>query len=219
MTDNIAPRADGLGAALDCLRLVLPECRAEVHSYGAHDRTLVGHARSKRRAEFRAGRIAASRAGMALAGTPFIAGRGADGAPVWPRGLRGSISHSAGQAVALLGRADAWSGLGVDIEGALCPEVAKDIAPVALTAAERSLFGTSPLAVGMIFSAKESLFKALSPLIGRRFDFDAAQLSANAPQLCLTCDLAPGWQAGRKIDVVMIPFEAGVLTAVALPAL
>lgn len=180
-----------------------------------------GGARHRRHAEYRAGRLAAAAAAGALCGTPCLAGRSAGGAPRWPAGLCGAISHCEGQAIALLGHAAAWSGLGVDIEQALPPTVAREIAPVALTAAERGEFGTDPLWVGLVFSVKESLFKALSPLVGRRFDFDAAELlpevAGSPPSLRLTRDLAPGWSAGRRIGAMLFSGPAGVLTAVALP--
>ncbi|MBL3585607.1 4'-phosphopantetheinyl transferase superfamily protein [Rhodovulum sulfidophilum] len=209
------PGPAGVEAALARLGAALPDCRAAVVPVARTEGP-----KARRAAEFRAGRLAAAAASASLTGMPCLAGRGADGAPLWPVGLAGSISHSGGQALALVGPSARRAGLGVDIEGPLSPRVAAEIAPVALTPEERACFGTDPVWVGLIFSAKESLFKALSPRIGRRFDFDAARLlpggATRPPLLCLTCDLAPGWEAGRRIEPVLIAHEQGVMTAVAL---
>lgn len=180
-----------------------------------------GVARARRFAEYRAGRLAAAAAARALCGMPCLAGRSVSGAPSWPPGLCGTISHCKGQAIALLGAATAWGGLGIDIEQHLTPTLAQQIAPVALTAQEQAAFGADPHWVGLIFSVKESLFKALSPHLGLRFDFDAAELCpatpAEPPALRLTRDLAPRWWAGRRIGALLLAGPAGVMTAVALP--
>ncbi len=176
--------------------------------------------RERRAAQHKAGRIAAAKVGARLSGKPCNVARGMDGAPIWPNGLRGSISHCNGRSVAIAGHAGNWCGLGIDIEQHLSVEVAKDIAPVALTPYERAHFKGDPLWIALIFSAKESLFKALSPLIDKRFDFDAAELCVDAhpaPYLRLTRDLTPDWCAGRAITPLLIPCKDGVLTAVTLP--
>ncbi|WP_106743396.1 4'-phosphopantetheinyl transferase family protein [Yoonia maritima] len=206
---------------LEQLRVALPACRIEMRSADYTSAPQSGGGRHRRAAQHDAGRLAAAAAGKGLTGLPCFAGRGPDGAPDWPQGLRGSISHCADRSVAMVGNAANWCGLGVDIEQHLNIQIAQEIAPVALTQRERVTFGADPLWVTLIFSAKESLFKALSPLINRRFDFDAAEMCADpkgAPHLRLTCDLTPDWPAGRMIKPLLIPCRAGVLTAVALPA-
>lgn len=220
----MAPRraADWEGA-LAQLRAALPACRVAMRVIAPADAlaTEAAGGRARRAADYRAGRLAGAAASAALDGAACLAGRGSEGRPLWRAGLAGSISHSEGRAIALLGHAADWHGLGVDLERRLSRLVAQEIAPVALTTAERAAFGADPLWVGLIFSAKESLFKALSPLIGRRFDFDAAQMVPGAPgrwpQLRLACDLAPGWAAGCVISPVLIACPQGVITAVALP--
>lgn len=206
--------------ALDRLRDALPTCCIEMRSAEYTSVPQIENGRARRSAQHQAGRLAAATAGESLTGLPCSVKRGPDGAPDWPDGVRGAISHCDGHSVAMVGKATNWDGLGVDIEQRLNNQIAQEIAPVALTQPERATFGADPLWVTLIFSAKESLFKALSPLINRRFDFDAAELCANpqgAPHLRLTRDLAPDWPAGRMIEPVLIPCRAGVLTAVALP--
>lgn len=212
------PGLAGWERPLAQLRAALPGCRAEMCPAAP---VPPGLPRLRRRAEYRAGRLAAAAAAHALCGMPCLAGRSARGAPVWPAGLCGAISHCDGQAIALLGDTAVWGGLGIDIEQHLTPPLAQQIAPVALTVAEQEAFGADPRWVGLIFSVKESLFKALSPQIGQSFDFGAAELcaatEAEPPALRLTRDLAPGWRTGRRIGAVLLAGPAGVMTAVALP--
>ncbi|WP_162197183.1 4'-phosphopantetheinyl transferase family protein [Loktanella sp. S4079] len=207
---------DDWQVALGQLRAALPTCRVAMRSADC-----AGGARERRAAQHDAGRRAAAAAGMDLTGMSCLAGRGADGAPEWPNGLCGSISHCGGCSVAMVGALAHWSGLGIDIEQHLNTDIAAEIAPVALTQSEQDEFGCDPLQVALAFSAKESLFKALNPLIKKRFDFDAAELcwaGGCEPQLRLVYDLSPEWSAGRTIQPILIPCRAGVLTAVALSA-
>jgi 4'-phosphopantetheinyl transferase EntD len=70
----------------------------------------------KRRNEFAAGRICARRA-LATLGfieSPLLTDKGR--APVWPQGATGSISHSDGYCVAVVGFAKNFAGIGIDTE-------------------------------------------------------------------------------------------------------
>lgn len=84
-----------------------------------------------------------------------------DGAPCWPAGLVGSITHTQGYAAALIARATDFTGLGVDAErmGGVTP----DLWPRLFGARERDdLMGQSDpdCAATLIFSAKEACHKA-----------------------------------------------------------
>ena len=135
-------------------------------------------ARMRRRLDHMAGRLAASYAHEALTGRPAVVGRGADGAPIWPAGIVGAISHSGGRAVALVGNAAHQDGLGVDLE--TIETRPDEIVPLVLSAREQGLLGRDALVVTLAFSAKESLFKALYPRVRHLFGFDAAKISALA---------------------------------------
>lgn len=77
---------------------------------------LMAHAAEKRQREFALGR-ACARAALARLGHGSAAlGRKANGAPIWPGGVVGSISHTQHLAVALAAPAEAFRGLGVDVE-------------------------------------------------------------------------------------------------------
>ena len=118
----------------------------------------------RRRLEYLAGRLAA-RAALQSAGAddPFI-GRH-DGAPVWPSGYCGSISHSAGLAVAVAARSRDWRSLGIDIE-ARFPAHRERILTTAMDADELAVAqaSTDPWVWTRAWAAKEAAFKCLSAL-------------------------------------------------------
>lgn len=170
-----------------------------------------------RAAEWQAGRRAARRAIGHLTGQPAIPGSGPDRAPRWPAGLVGAITHHRGLAMALVGRAARFAGLGVDCETLI--DDPDRLAPLILAPGEPALgSGAAPLTLA--FSAKESLFKALSPQLGRFFGFGAAEIAApchGGVLLRLRQDLGGGWCRGRLIPVAVVWRGPRVLTAVILP--
>lgn len=115
----------------------------------------------KRQTEHLAGRIAAVHALRAFA-EKSVPGIGHQRQPVWPAGLHGSISHCGHTAVAIVARAP----VGIDIETlfspALADALANDIAREDELAVLRGGELPFPLALTLAFSAKESLYKALS---------------------------------------------------------
>jgi len=143
---------------------------------------------AKRKVEFLAGRICAGEAIARLAGTAPASPlpRDADGCPVWPAGLVGSISHAAGFATAAVAsRADA-GGIGVDVEPVMTPGAAAEVEGLVASGEELRIArsaGLDPLAaLTLAFSAKESLYKALYPARRRRFDYlDCALVGVDAP--------------------------------------
>lgn len=177
----------------------------------------------KRKAEFLAGRKCAAEAIRRLTGRAFFPGMGEDRAPIWPEGVVGAISHSSDRAIALAGSGSRFLGIGIDIEKRLTEEEARDIASQALTAHELHSLGNivDPFMTGLIFSAKESLFKALYPTVKRLFFFEAAELSAydadGSGSLRLTADLNGDWLEGTEISFRFGHFEGLLLTRILLP--
>ena len=118
----------------------------------------------KRRLEYLAGRLA-TRAALQLVGAddPTIGSH--DGAPVWPPGFCGSISHSAGLAVAVAARSRDWRSLGIDIEARIPVHRArilqKAMGAVEFEAAQAS---TDPWVWTRAWAAKEAAYKCLSAL-------------------------------------------------------
>ena len=141
---------------------------------------------SKRQAEFLAGRLCAREALQSLTGTPYVPTVGEDRAPQWPRGIVGSITHGAGWAGVVVARQSEWRGLGLDIERMLVCERADRPAGEILTPSELEAFASlsdhdRAELVTRTFSLKESLFKALYPLVKQRFYFQDAEVLEATP--------------------------------------
>ncbi|MFE0704685.1 4'-phosphopantetheinyl transferase [Streptomyces sp. NPDC058872] len=136
---------------------------------------LVAHAVEKRRREFTTGRRCARQAlaRLGLPRTPLLAGP--RGEPLWPDGVVGAISHCDGYRAAAVARRSDLLALGMDAEpdGPL-PDGVLDAVTVAgeraaLENCRRVASGASWDRV--LFSAKESVYKAWFPLTGRPLDF------------------------------------------------
>lgn len=133
-----------------------------------------------RRLEFRIGRAAAHQALRLLGHDSVPILRGENGEPVWPDGIVGSITHIAGRALCVVSRREQCGGLGLDIEhrDRDFPELAQHVA------AEEENQWLSALperhrrrATLELFSAKESVYKAFFPRVGRFFDFLAVRVT------------------------------------------
>jgi enterobactin synthetase component D len=125
----------------------------------------------KRRCEFAAGRLAARKALASFGVAAEVIPRSDSGAPVWPPGRVGSISHSATHACAVAAHTDSYIGLGIDIEPHSSMNRLVSLRNIFLTEAENSL---SPLEAFISFSAKEALFKMIFPLAKQFFGFESA---------------------------------------------
>jgi enterobactin synthetase component D len=181
----------------------------------------------KRRAEYLAGRHAAGAALQRLGSPVLQVGSGADGAPCWPAGVVGSITHSGDLAACSVAAASVLRALGIDAEHFPSPAVAGEVAPTIVGDVEQRLLRALPLPLAqgltLAFSAKESLYKALYPQVGRFFDFSAAELIAvdlerQAFVLRLAEDWARAWPAGSRIEGGFEPIAGGLMTRIEIPA-
>ncbi|WP_455826849.1 4'-phosphopantetheinyl transferase family protein [Pseudomonas graminis] len=163
---------------------------------------------AKRQAEFLAGRLCARAALQQLDQLDCIPAIGEDRAPVWPAHISGSITHSTGHAAAIVGHKAQWRGLGMDLENLLSLERAERLAGEILTTDELQRMAALPreqiaLAVTLTFSAKESLFKALYPIVQKRFYFEHAEVlewsEAGHIRLRLLTDLSAEWCHGKEL--------------------
>jgi len=140
----------------------------------------------KRRREFSLGRAAAHGAIASLLGRSSQPIRkGKRGEPLWPQGLVGSITHSGETAVAAVGRGRDTGGIGIDLEE-LSREVSLEISRRVCTPREREWVSAGGeeekhLRLRMIFSAKESTFKALFPVEEVFLGFQDAELVWDPP--------------------------------------
>ncbi|EGR1094644.1 4'-phosphopantetheinyl transferase superfamily protein [Vibrio cholerae] len=132
----------------------------------------------KRQAEFIAGRYLAKLCLTELIGRHSNVAIGAHREPLWPDGVVGAISHTHKRAVALVAKRDAFPFVGIDIECWLDKETAVQIGSNLYDDNELDLLMTQGLtleaATSLIFSAKESLFKAAFPFVGQYFGFESA---------------------------------------------
>jgi enterobactin synthetase component D / holo-[acyl-carrier protein] synthase len=141
---------------------------------------LCDNASEKRRNELLLGRAAARlaliRAGLA---NPSPVMRRVGGDPDWPAGIVGSITHCAPWAIAAVASSSRVKALGIDLEDVLSvPET--EIAEAVCRSSElRWVFEArdSQLRTAMLFSAKESVYKALYPKCQKFFDFHAVELT------------------------------------------
>lgn len=127
-----------------------------------------------------------------------------DRTPAWPAGIIGSISHSGDSVICALSDSRQHQLLGVDTEQHFTAEQVSELQHVVLNPAEQHWLAAGDAAswLSLIFSAKESLYKALYPQVKRFFGFDAAQVYRILPTqgllyLQLTTSLSATLPAGR----------------------
>jgi enterobactin synthetase component D len=182
---------------------------------------------AKRQAEFLAGRLCARAALQQLEGLDCIPAIGEDRAPVWPGHISGSITHSTGHAAAIVGHKSQWRGLGMDLENLLSLERAERLAGEILTPDELQRMAAGPREqiaqwVTLTFSAKESLFKALYPIVQKRFYFEHAEVlewsEAGHVRLRLLTDLSSEWCHGKALTAQFALNEGQLLSLVAISA-
>jgi enterobactin synthetase component D len=182
---------------------------------------------AKRQAEYLAGRLCARQALHCLTGHAQVPAIGSDRAPLWPPGVSGSITHGAGWAGAMVGFNSQWRGLGLDVEKLIPAARAERLASEILTPAELLQLDSLPSEhrvrrITLTFSAKESLFKALYPLVLRHFYFQDAELlevdSSGRLRMQLLLDLHPEWPAGSQIEGQYAEFDGYMLSLISIPA-
>lgn len=210
-------------------RLVLARCnyatsRFDDDAYavaGIPAPTALNDAIAKRRTEYLAGRLCTRAALQEVLGMSTVPEIGTDRAPLWPPGAVGAITHGHGEAAALVGDQRQWQGLGLDREHWLAPARAERLRRELLTMEENAVVDdltTEQRArhITLTFSVKESLFKALYPLTGRRFYFQDAALDGNT--ITLRTDLSAQWPAGSTLAFQFEEDTQGVLSWITVPA-
>ncbi len=151
-----------------------------------HYQTLV-RAVPQRKAEHLAGRLAAREALRGLNCEARLLAVGSHRQPLWPEGIIGSISHTASLALAAVAKdSGRLCGLGIDIESVLSSKQTEEVIDGVIQREEYGLLRQATLSVEealtIIFSAKESLFKALFRHVGEYFEFSAAHITMLSPQ-------------------------------------
>jgi 4'-phosphopantetheinyl transferase EntD len=164
----------------------------------------VRNAAGRRRAQFGTGRLCARRA-IATLGLPSgpLTVR-ADGAPAWPSGAVGSITHTSTYCAAVVKPSPPWRSVGLDAED-LRPLDAGIVESIT-TEAERRWLQSSPQQTRdahalLLFSAKEAYYKLQHPLTNRFLDF---------PEVEIETDLQGGiFRASARVEM---PAELAVVS-------
>ncbi|HYZ21626.1 MAG TPA: 4'-phosphopantetheinyl transferase superfamily protein [Rhodopila sp.] len=188
----------------------------------------IEHSVPRRRSEYVAGRRCAVRAlELSHLQAPLhvgTVGRRADRSPIWPAGRVGSITHTGSYAAAAVSGCDRVRSVGIDSEILLGREHAADLGSFMGSDEEirraATAFGCRRLGITVLFSAKESLFKCLFPVVAVLFDFPDVQLiDADAAQGTVTLEVrsvlgpefTPGWRAVGSVRLDLPYVHTGFL--------
>ncbi|MFG1795332.1 4'-phosphopantetheinyl transferase Npt [Nocardia sp. NPDC049149] len=139
---------------------------------------LIAKSVEKRRRDFIGARYCARLALEELGEPPVAIGKGERGAPIWPRGIVGSMTHCDGYRAAALAHKMRFRSVGIDAEPhAVLPEGVLD--SVSLPP-EREWLRTTATSLHLdrlLFCAKEATFKAWWPLTSRWLGFEDAHIT------------------------------------------
>lgn len=133
----------------------------------------------ERQHEFSTGRASARAAMHRLGLTSRCIPVGPDREPVWPPGYIGSITHNEGLCATVFRKRNHIVGIGIDLASADPLQV--ELRRFICTTRERQ--GASAVSASMaedphkmIFAAKEAVYKALFPTVGRFIDFHEVEI-------------------------------------------
>jgi len=142
----------------------------------------------KRQAQFLAGRIAAKNALSSIFVTSENIAIGQHREPLWPKGVFGSISHSGDVSIATAqcqsDVTEATIGIGLDIQAVFDQEEQAKLLTIILSQHDQILFEKVKSSLPenhfltLIFSAKESYFKAVFSQVKEYFDFDEVSIES-----------------------------------------
>lgn len=184
------------------------------------EEALLVRAVDKRRREFTTARWCARRALARLGASPVPILPGRRGQPQWPPGFVGSMTHCAGYRAAALAPAGRAQALGID--GEPDEPVPDGVLDVISLPEERdhlaSLAGTDP-AVSvdrLLFSAKESVFKAWYPLTAEELGFRDATLRFDPTRRSFHARLLSARARGTELEGRWLAVNGLVVTAVVL---
>ncbi|MFG2880533.1 4'-phosphopantetheinyl transferase [Streptomyces sp. NPDC048337] len=149
------------------------------------EKALVAASTDERRREFATvrGNARAALARLGIPPAPILPGT--RGAPGWPEGIVGSMTHCAGYRAAAVARATDLAAISVDAEPNQPIANAGTRALVTIPEERLWLNRLGPLRPDvhwdrLVFSAKESVYKAWYPITGRWLDFDEVMITVDA---------------------------------------
>jgi 4'-phosphopantetheinyl transferase EntD len=186
----------------------------------------VGRAVEKRRREFVTARHCARQALARLGVTPQAIPIGKRGEPLWPEGIVGSITHCEGYRACALARSESLLTVGVDaeVDEPLPVGLLADIALPAEREWLRRLAGERPGTSWdrLIFSIKESVYKAWYPLARCWLGFEDAEVTIDPERRSFRARLlVPGPEVeGRRLGGFggrWLARDGLLIAAIALP--
>ncbi|MEE1799444.1 MULTISPECIES: 4'-phosphopantetheinyl transferase superfamily protein [unclassified Streptomyces] len=191
------------------------------------EKAQVASAVPKRQREFTTVRLLARRAlhTLGLPPVPLLPNR--RGAPQWPEGIVGSMTHCDGYRAAVVARSGETASLGIDAEpDAPLPEGVLEAITLPSERSHLAALTARHAEVSwdrLVFSAKESVFKTWYPLTGRELDFSEAEIDIDPVRRTFHARLlVPGpVVGGRRIGEFpgrWIAAHGLIATAIHLPA-
>ncbi|MFD3334434.1 4'-phosphopantetheinyl transferase [Streptomyces sp. NPDC058700] len=201
------------------------DCESAVRELFPEEAAAVARALPKRRQEYAVVRMCARRAMGALGVEAVALVAGERGAPRWPAGLVGSMTHCAGYRAAVVGRVSDYRGLGIDAEpnAPLDDDVLEFVSLPRERARLRELAASAPEVRWdrLLFSAKEAVFKVWYPLTRRELDFGDADVRIDPEAGTFTArislpDHGPDGDRLKVLEGRWLCRDGLVVTAVAL---
>jgi 4'-phosphopantetheinyl transferase EntD len=209
---------------------LLPDCAVVVEASDGdwtapllpEEEPIVARAVEKRRREFTAGRTCARRALERLGWPDFPIVTGPRREPLWPPGVIGSITHCPGYCAAVVARRSDLRSVGIDAE--LSAPLPEGVAAMVCTAGERRWTESLPGDhwTTLVFSAKESIYKAWYPVTERWLDYLDAELTVDAGRGLLSARILvpvePGLFPRAEMEGRFAVSDERVFTAITVPA-
>lgn len=190
---------------------LLPACVASAECWGNDpsarlldgEEAVVRGAVQSRIDEFVTARSCARRALQQLGVAPVALPSGPHREPLWPQGHVGSITHCEGYRAAAVARREDVQSVGIDAERH--DALPADVLSLVTTGNERDWLTHAPTGLHwdrLIFSAKESVYKAWFPLTQAWLGFDDVCITVNAAAGEFSARLLPGSRApgGRSLE-------------------
>jgi enterobactin synthetase component D len=160
-----------------------------------------------RKVQFETGRSCAAQILGELGCQLGTVNKSADGAPIWPEGFVGSITHANNLVGLAIASTNSVRSIGIDLESVLSECTAREIEPVCLLCSEVALCAAinfdRTVFISICFSAKEAFFKCVYPLVGIFFDF----LDAEIQHL----DIAANRLSIRLLRSLSVEFQTGMI--------
>ncbi len=198
--------------------------RANMRSVLPEEESAIRRAREPRAREFASGRFAARDAmsGFGLGGHPVPMSE--DRAPVWPKGLTGSITHDDRACLAIAATSEAYCALGADLEPDV--ELPEELIGEICTHKERLWLRQQPFSAQgryarMIFSAKECTYKCQYALSGEMLEFHDLEITFSSDKSRFNARFlrnASPFEAGRVLQGHCLIVSGHILTLMTLSA-